>query len=166
VPCTRSPRAAPGSTSTSDVLGPDDRLAATALRRLIAAGADPADPELGVVLAGAGSSHAPANAAVHRVARGWSRRTHWQTTAAFAAAGTPGVSTAIATLSARGARRIAIGSWFLAPGLLPDRVERAALAAAPNALLAAPLGADPAVANVVLTRYVEAIERSSISAVS
>jgi sirohydrochlorin ferrochelatase len=141
----------------ADVLGPDPRLEATALRRLAAAGADPADPELGVVLAGAGSSHQPANAAVHRVARGWLRRTRWAGAgAAFAAAATPDVPAAIAALRARGARRIALGSWFLAPGLLPDRVIAAARAADPDVLIAEPLGAAGEVAEVVFSRYATA----------
>jgi sirohydrochlorin ferrochelatase len=137
----------------ADVLGPDPRLESVALRRLAAVGADPTDAELGVVLAGAGSSHQPANAAVRAVARRWAGRTRWAgSVAAFAAAAEPDVPTAIAALRARGARRIAVGSWFLAPGLLPDRVSRAA----PDALIAAPLGADPAVAQVILARYAAA----------
>jgi sirohydrochlorin ferrochelatase len=135
------------------VLGPDARLERAAFDRLLAAGADPADPELGVVLAGAGSSHERANAAVRRVAAGWAHRTRWSLTAAFASAATPDVSAAIARLRAGGARRIAVGSWFLAPGLLPDRVARLALATDPDTLIAAPLGADPRVADVVLSRY-------------
>ena len=83
---------------------------------------------------------------------GWNRRA----VAAFAAAADPDVPTAIAALRARGARRIAVGSWFLAPGLLPDRVARLALAADPTALVAGPFGADPEVADVVLSRYAEA----------
>lgn len=141
----------------ADVLGPDPALEATAFHRLLAAGADPADAGLGVVLAGAGSSHAPATAAVHNVAAGWTRSTRWQTTAAFAAA-QPDVPAAIAALRAAGARRIAVGSWFLAPGLLPDRVTGQALAADPGALVAAPLGAAAEVAEVVLRRYAAAVE--------
>jgi sirohydrochlorin ferrochelatase len=134
----------------ADVLGPDRRLESVALRRLAEAGADPTDPGLGVVLAGAGSSHQPANAAVCALADGWVGRTRWVgTMAAFAAAADPDVPAAIATLRKCGARRIAVGSWFLAPGLLPDRVRHAA----PKAIVAEPLGADPAVAKVVLARY-------------
>jgi sirohydrochlorin ferrochelatase len=142
----------------ADVLGPDSRLESAAFRRLLAAGADPGDDRLGVVLAGAGSSHAPANAAVARVARRWADVTRWGVVAAFASAGDPDVPTAIARLRAQGAQRIAVGSWFLAPGLLPDRVARLALAGDPDALLAAPLGADPGVADVVLSRYL-AVQR-------
>jgi sirohydrochlorin ferrochelatase len=142
----------------ADVLGPDSRLESAAFRRLLAAGADPADERLGVVLAGAGSSHQPANAAVARVARRWARTTRWAgVVAAFASAGDPDVSTAIARLRARGARRIAVGSWFLAPGLLPDRVARLAVEEGTDALLAAPLGADPDVADVVLSRYLTTV---------
>jgi sirohydrochlorin ferrochelatase len=135
-----------------DVLGPDDRLESVAFGRLVAAGAEPGDASLGVVLAGAGSSHASANAAVARVAARWD----WRTTAAFATAADPDVPSAIAALRAAGATRIAVGSWFLAPGLLPDRVTRLALDAEPSALVAAPLGADPEVAAVVLSRYATA----------
>lgn len=139
--------------TVADVLGPDRRLESAAFRALLAAGADPADDRLGVVLAGAGSSQEPANAAVRAVAARWAAATGWPTTAAFAAAAHPDVSSAIASLRAAGARRIAIGSWFLAPGLLPDRVAAAALTADPGAVIAAPLGADPDVADVVLARY-------------
>ncbi|MGH3877392.1 MAG: sirohydrochlorin chelatase, partial [Actinophytocola sp.] len=59
------------SVSMADVLGPDDRLPAVALRRLLATGVRPGDPELGVILAAAGSSHAPANRAVSAVAATW-----------------------------------------------------------------------------------------------
>ena len=138
----------------SDVLGPDPLLESAALRRLTEAGADPADPELGVVLTAAGTSHRPANAAVHRVARNLLRTTGWAgATAAFATAARPDVPAAIAALRARGARRIALGTWFLAPGLLPDRVIAAA---GPDVVIAPPLGDAPEVAEVIHNRYVEA----------
>jgi sirohydrochlorin ferrochelatase len=143
----------------ADVLGPDHRLESVAFRRLLAAGADPGDDRLGVVLAGAGSSHGPANVAVGRVAGRWGRTTRWGTLAAFAAAADPDVPSAIAALRALGAERIAVGSWFLAPGLLPDRVARLAVEHAPDALLAAPLGADEEVADVVLGRYAAALRQ-------
>jgi len=138
----------------ADVLGPDPRLSSAALRRLAAAGARLDDPGLGVVLAAAGSSHRPANAAVEAVAAGWSRRAPWVgARAAFAAAAAPSVPEAIASLRARGARRIAVAPWFLAPGRLLDRVTSAARATDPDVLVAEPLGADPEVAQLVLERY-------------
>lgn len=147
---------------TADVLGPDPRLADAVALRLCEAGVDPDDPSVGVVLAGAGSSHAPANRAVAEVARGLSRRTSWAgVTAAFAAAADPDVPSAVAALRARGARDIALGSWFLAPGRLPDRVIAQARALDPDVRVAEPLG--PAVAEVVLDRYAEALATEEFS---
>ncbi len=142
--------------TVADVLGPDPRLETTALRRLAEAGVSPADPGFGVVLAAAGSQQAPANAAVTAVARRLAQRTAWQVVPAFACAARPAVPGAIATLQASGARRIAVASWFLAPGLLPDKVNRLALAVYPQALLAAPLGADDSVATLIADRYDDA----------
>lgn len=142
----------------ADVLGPDRRLAAAAWRRLLAAGADPADPELGVVLAGAGSSHAPANRLVADVAERWRGNTSWPgTVAAFAAAAEPDVPAAIKTLRAQGAVRIAVASWFLAPGLLPDRITDLAREHAADPLIAEPMADDPGVADLVLQRYAETL---------
>ncbi|SDH38430.1 Sirohydrochlorin ferrochelatase [Lentzea fradiae] len=143
------------------VLGPDPRLESAALRRLSEAGVDFDDRSLGVVLAGAGSSHAPANEAVAAVARRWARQSAWAgVEAAFASIASPSVPEAVARLRARGARRIAVASWFLAPGLLPDKVS----AAAGDALVAAPLGNDVEVAQLVLDRYDEALARQTVAA--
>lgn len=140
----------------ADVLGPDDRLEAAALRRLAAEGIDPDDDRFGVVLTGAGSSHEPANTAVRAVARRWAERSRWAgVVAAFASAAGPDVPTAVAALRARGARRIALGSWFLAPGLLPDRCADLALVEDPDTVIARPLGAAPEVADVIADRYRE-----------
>lgn len=147
----------------ADVLGPDPRLPAVALRRLSTAGVALGDPALGVVLAAAGSSHPPANAAVRAVARAWALAMPWHgVLAAFATTATPSVSGAIAALRASGARRVAVASWFLAPGVLPARVAAEATAADPRAVVAAPLvtvaaGADPGLAQLVLQRYRAAI---------
>jgi sirohydrochlorin ferrochelatase len=139
----------------ADVLGPDPRLSSAALRGLGAAGVALDDDRLGVVLAAAGSSHRPANAAVEAVAAGWTRRAPWVgARAAFAAAvAEPSVPSAIHALRAQGALRIAVAPWFLAPGRLADAVARAALATDPTALVAEPLGCDPEVAQIVLDRY-------------
>ncbi|MBM7772538.1 sirohydrochlorin ferrochelatase [Actinokineospora baliensis] len=138
------------STTVSDVLGPDPRLETALLGRLAEVGALPGDPELGVVLAATGSSHAPANARVVEIAERWAHTQGWSgVRAAFASTATPDVAAAAAALRARGARRIAVASYFLAPGLLPDRVR----AMAGDAVVAEPLGAS--VADVVLERYDE-----------
>lgn len=147
----------------SDVLGPSPLLESAALRRLAETGVTFGDPSLGVVLAAAGSSHAPANEAVAAVARRWARESGWAgVEPAFASAASPDVPSAIARLRARGATRIAVASWFLAPGLLPDRI--ASLAG--DAVVAEPLGADIEVAELILGRYSEALaeERTARSA--
>ncbi|MPY84569.1 MAG: sirohydrochlorin chelatase [Actinophytocola sp.] len=148
-----SERRLPGlRVSVSEVLGPDPLLLDAVRARLAEAGAAP-DSGLGVVLAGVGSADAGANDVVARVAARLHRREDYAAiTHAFATCG-PDVESAIAALRARGAERIAVAPWFLAPGLLLDRVDRHARAAAPNAVLAAPLGAADLVATVVLDRY-------------
>lgn len=139
----------------ADVLGPDPRLESAALRRLASVGVRSRDRTLGVVLAGAGSSHAPANALVSSIAARWAAGSGWAgVEAAFASTATPDVPTAVARLRARGARRIAVASWFLAPGFLPDRVTRLA---GSDAVIAPPLGPDPEVAELVLHRYQSAL---------
>ncbi len=61
---------------------------------------------------------------------------------------------AIAALRAEGVRRVAVAQWILAPGLLPDRITAAAAAA--GVPVAAPLGAHPAVADLVVDRHARA----------
>ncbi|HEV7976683.1 sirohydrochlorin chelatase [Amycolatopsis sp.] len=142
----------------SDVLGIDPTLEAVALDRLSETGVEISEPGLGLVLAAVGSSNAPANAAVTRIAERWQARHGLPVVPAFASATKPDMPGAIAKLRARGAHRIAVASWFLAPGLLPDRVARLAEEAEPGVLIAGPLGPDPRVAELVLRRYETAIE--------
>ncbi|GAA4560820.1 sirohydrochlorin chelatase [Pseudonocardia xishanensis] len=125
----------------ADVLGPDPRLLAVARERLAALGGEPR----GIVLAGTGSGHAAANAVVHRLAGDLGAVAAFATTA-------PRVPEAIAALQARGAERIAVASWFLAPGRLLDRVHEQA----GGVPVAEALGAHPAVAEVVLARFAAA----------
>lgn len=147
------------SVTVSEVLGPDPRLESLALRRLLAAGARAEDERLGVVVAGAGSSHPPANRAVSAVAHRWAASRPWAaTTVAFAGAA-PDPVTAVIGLRERGATRIAVASWFLAPGLLPDRIASQIRAIEPNAVIAPPMGAAPELAEVVLVRYDQAATR-------
>jgi sirohydrochlorin ferrochelatase len=106
------------------------------------------------VLAATGSSCDRANAVVHRLAAELAGRCGWHgCVAAFATAVSPSVPEAIERLQRSGAGRIAVASWFLAPGLLPKRVERAALTAEPGVMIAEPLGAHTSVAAVVISRY-------------
>jgi sirohydrochlorin ferrochelatase len=148
--------------TVADVLAPDPRLDVAALRRLTAAGVTPDDPDVGVVLAAAGSQQDASNAAVAAVAGSWAASTPWRVVPAFACAAGPTVPDAVTALHASGARRIAVASWFLAPGLLPDKVSRLARATDPQALLAAPLAAhdtvaDNTVAELISDRYNNAV---------
>lgn len=139
--------------STADILGVDPLLESVALDRVRETGADPSDERLGIVITAVGSSHHPANETVRRLAARWQRSLGGaRVCAAFATAAGPDVPTAISQLRARGARRIVLASWFLAPGLLPDRVARLAVETDPGVRVADPLGADRRVARVLLER--------------
>lgn len=105
-----------------------------------------------LVLAAAGSSDSLANQAVARIARTWGARHKLPVTAAFASAAPPAAGEAVRAFRAEGKRHIAVASFFLAPGLLPDRAAELALEAGAIAV-SDPLGAHPAVARAVLARY-------------
>lgn len=143
--------------TTTAVLGIDRALEEVAWDRLRESGADPHDPELGIVLTAVGSSHPKANNAVVRLARRWQRRRGGAPVVAAFATTSPSVPEAITRLRAAGARRIAVASWFLAPGLLPDRVEQQAVNTQRDVRIAAPLGSDPRVAGSLLRRYTAAV---------
>jgi sirohydrochlorin ferrochelatase len=66
----------------------------------------------------------------------------------------PSVPAAVAALRAGGARRIAVASWFIAPGRLPDKVSSLV---GPSAVVAEPLGPAPELAALVVDRYETAV---------
>ncbi|MEV4600564.1 sirohydrochlorin chelatase [Amycolatopsis sp. NPDC049253] len=140
----------------SDVLGVDPVLERVALDRLSGAGLGAGD---GAVVSAVGSSNAGANAAVADLAARWEGELGLPVTEAFASAAQPDVPAAVARLRARGVRRIAVASWFLAPGLLPDRIAALAREADRAVFLAEPLGTDPRVAAAVLRRYADVVTR-------
>jgi sirohydrochlorin ferrochelatase len=134
------------------VLGEDDRLVSVLRERLAELGISPLDPELGVVVAAIGSTHAVANARTARVARKLMAGSRWAgATTAFATGSGPSPAEAADRLRRRGARRVVIAPWFLAPGHLTDRVAK--YAAAEGIPMAAPLGAHRLVAETVLDRF-------------
>ncbi|MBB4682537.1 sirohydrochlorin chelatase [Amycolatopsis jiangsuensis] len=138
----------------SDVLGADPALQAVALDRL----ADARHRKgTGVLLTAVGSSNPEANAVVAELAKRWESRLGLPVSEAFASATQPDVPTAAARLRARGVRHLVAASWFLAPGLLPDRIAALAREADPGAFLAGPLADDPRVADVVIARYAAAV---------
>lgn len=122
-------------------------------RRLRAALSEARVRELdALVLAAAGSSDQLANQAVARLARLWGARHRLPTVAAYASAAPPATGEAVRAFRVEGRRHIAVGSMFLAPGMLPDRAAELALEAGAVAV-SDPLGADPEVARTVLARY-------------
>ena len=105
-----------------------------------------------LVLAAAGSSDPLANQAVARIARTWGSRHRLPVTAAYASAAPPATGEAVRAFRGEGRRHIAVASFFLAPGTLPERAGELALEAGAVAV-SEPLGAHPAVARAVLARY-------------
>jgi sirohydrochlorin ferrochelatase len=108
-------------------------LVAVARHRLAEAGWVPGQP---VVLAASGSSDDRARAEVHRAAR------------LLGAVGVGFVATSSPALDDVLEPGMAVASWFLAPGLFHRRAV-----AAGASVTAAPLGAHPAVAELVVRRY-------------
>ncbi len=140
----------------ADVLGEDDRLVSVLYERLTELGVSRADPGLGVLVAAIGSTHAAANARTAQVAGMLLAGARWAcATTTFATGPGPSVAEAADELRRRGARRLVIAPWFLAPGRLTDRVAQCA--AAEGIPMAAPLGAHRLVAETVLDRFEEAI---------
>ncbi len=139
----------------ADVLGADDRLLAVVRHRIAETGADNRD-RLGIALAAVGSSSEAANIRTRAIARRLTAGTRWDAVTCFATSAQPSVAQAISTLQFRGAHRIVVAPWFLAPGLLTDRV----IDAAPHVEHAATIGAHPLLVDVVLDRYSAAVART------
>lgn len=137
----------------SDVLGYDDTLLDVLDRRMRAELKDGRVRELdALVLACAGSSDSHANASVTRLARLWGQRHKLPVTAAFVCAASPSPAEAVLQWRLEGRRHVAVGSLFLAPGVLPDRAESTSRRAGAVAV-SAPLGVSTEVARLVLLRY-------------
>ncbi|QIS10310.1 sirohydrochlorin chelatase [Nocardia arthritidis] len=107
---------------------------------------------IGVAVAAVGSSSAAANARTAAVARRLAAITGWHTDICFATT-EPSLPQAISRLTTRGATHLLVAPWFLAPGLLTDRL----LSAAPNIPHANAIGPHPALTEIVLDRYAAAI---------
>src|ERR1700677_121389 len=140
----------------ADVLGEDDRLVSVLRIRLADLGVSPVDHELGVLVVAIGSSNSAVNARTAQVASKLAAGTRWAgATMAFATRPEPSVAEAANRLRRRGARRLVIAPWFLAPGRITDRV---CTDARDNGIpMAPPLGAHRLVAETVLDRYDQAL---------
>ncbi|BCO88811.1 MULTISPECIES: sirohydrochlorin chelatase [Mycobacterium] len=140
----------------ADVLGEDDRLVTVLRERLTEIGVSPLDEDLGVLVVAIGSSNLAANARTAKVASRLAAGTRWAGAAtAFATRPEASVARAADQLRRRGARRLVIAPWFLAPGFITDGVST--FARDNGIRMASPLGAHPLVAETVLDRYDEAL---------
>jgi sirohydrochlorin ferrochelatase len=131
-------------------LGPHPLLLAGLERRLREAGVWPGDEEASVVLAWAGSSDRAAAEVVDELAQYW-QDSGWKRVLAVPAVGDQ-AGDAVRTLRRDGARRVVVAPYFLAPGLLADRIRDSALRAGAD-VVAAELGSAPEVAATVLARF-------------
>ncbi|MFQ6396712.1 sirohydrochlorin chelatase [Nocardia sp. KC 131] len=131
----------------------DERSASGARLRRIARDAHDGVPlggtePIGIAVAAVGSSSEAANSRTGWVARQLAAATGWRTEICFATT-EPSVTEAVSRLRARGAGRILVAPWFLAPGLLTDRLA----AGAPGLTHARVIGSHPALADIVWNRY-------------
>ncbi len=139
----------------ADVLGEDERLIAVGRQRVMESGVSRLDAALGVLVVAIGSSNPAANARTAEVAPRLAAGTRWAATAtAYATHPEPSLAESVQLLQSTGVRRVIIAPWFLAPGRIPDRVQR--FAAEAGVAMAAPLGAHPLVAETVLDRFDQA----------
>jgi sirohydrochlorin ferrochelatase len=143
-------------------LGLDERLVAALAERIADAEGSAGAASRGataLVLVGAGSSHADANARLARLADRLAAEWGFgQATAAFASVTRPTVACAIEAATQDGFRRVLLLPWFLTEGSLLDRaraVARAAVSGRAELLEAAVLGAHPLVLEALAARAAE-----------
>ena len=143
----------------SEVLGVDPRLVSLLRRRVMESGVSRLDDRVGVLVVAIGSSDAAANAHSAQVAPKLMAGTRWAgATTAFVTRPNPSLAEAADLLRRRGAQRVVIAPWFLAPGRLPNRVREFADDA--GVPLAAPLGAHRLVAETVLDRFDQVLKKA------
>jgi sirohydrochlorin ferrochelatase len=146
----------------ADVLGEDPALLSVLRQRLSEIGVSPEADGLGVLVVAVGSSNQAANARTASVARALSAGTRWAgAEMAFATGPQPNVAEAAERLRAAGAGQMVIAPWFLAHGIITDRVAN--YAAAHGIPMADPLGSHNLVAATVLDRF-DAVAAASIAA--
>ena len=138
-------------------LGPHPLLVETLYARLVEAGwrtrmSDAARRASAVVLASAGSRAPDSAADTRRTAQLLAERLGVPVVPAYASAAAPTVPAAMRSLAARGRHRIAVASYFTAPGRFATQCAEQA-----PWICAAPLGDHPAMARLVLHRYDQAV---------
>jgi sirohydrochlorin ferrochelatase len=153
--------AAAPDVSCADPLGPHPLLLAVLERRLSEAGVAVGDPaarsRTSVVLAAAGSSDPAANATIAALAARWQATRGWHAVVpAHASAAGPRPDEAVRALLAGAPGPVVVATYLLAPGYFADKIRAAGLSAGAAAVSPA-LGAAPAIADVVLERYLAAV---------
>jgi sirohydrochlorin ferrochelatase len=137
-------------------IGPEAQLLSVVDRRLRDALRARHVAELdGLVFAAAGSVDVRSNAIIARRARQWAAHHRLPCVTAYATGSGPSTAEAVRTLRTQGRRHVAVGSWYLSPGLLWTAESEAALEAGATAV-SAPMGGEPEIIEVALTRYVVA----------
>ncbi len=129
-------------------LGPDRALAGVLRRRLLDAGWAPGDA---VVLAAAGSSDPSACSDVYRAAAQLADVLGAPVDVGFVTTASPTVPDAVAHARTRGTRRVVVAAYLLAPGMFHTRLFDCGADD-----VADPLGADPAIADLIVSRLVTA----------
>ncbi|MFT4043302.1 MAG: sirohydrochlorin chelatase [Gordonia sp. (in: high G+C Gram-positive bacteria)] len=139
----------------TEVLG-SPQLTRALADRLGEAGLRPGD---GIVLTAVGSTDTRAATVVRRRALELSTLTHHPVEVVFATrlgTGDIQLRNAIRRLRTGGAKRIAVSPYFLAAGLLTERVESALDRFESGAIVAGPIGAHPALIDAVVRAYTTA----------
>lgn len=131
--------------SVTRALGPDPALAHVMWQRLRDVGWRPGDA---VVLAAAGSSDPRALQDVRRAAAMLSEFVGRPVPVGYVATASPRVPEVVTCLRSRGARRVFIASYLLAPGLFHTRLADAGADGVTE-----PLGLHPAIVDLVADRY-------------
>jgi sirohydrochlorin ferrochelatase len=140
----------------ADTLGEDPRLVEVMRERLAEADVSDQDRDLGVLVVAVGASRTEANARTASLAQALAHGTSWSAVrVAYATGPQPSVTDGIELLGERGARRVVLAPWFIAPGRITDRVAEIARTAGVS--MAEPLGAHPLMAATVLDRFDRAV---------
>ncbi|MFI5792388.1 sirohydrochlorin chelatase [Streptomyces sp. NPDC051677] len=139
-------------------LGPHPLLVETLHARLTEAGwrTDMTEAERrtsAVVLAAAGSRDPDSAVDTRRTALLLAHRLGVPVIPAYASTATPTVPTALRALAARGRERVAVASYFTAPGRFATECAQAA-----PWIASQPLGTHPAMADLLLHRYDQALQ--------
>jgi sirohydrochlorin ferrochelatase len=119
------------------------------------------DPEPEAVVLGAAGSLRPGSVAeVAAAAQRLALRLGCPVTPGFVASAEPSVRDAVAAARAAGARRVSIASYFLAPGVLPGRLDTAGAD-----VVARPVGTHPHLVDAIVERFLAAVATGSAATV-